>query len=122
MFTLPNFISLIRLPLAFIFLQENPFYRALAIILALFTDFLDWFVARRYRLVNRFGTLLDPMMDKFFVFFVLSTLIKENRLSWSEAAFLICRDFSVILYGLYLAFRGRLLNYQFRAIWCGKIT
>lgn len=111
-----------RLPLAFVFLQENPFFRALAIFLALATDGLDGFFARRYSLVNRVGTVLDPLMDKFFVFFVLSVLIRENRLSFEEAGFLICRDFSVIFYGLYLALRGRLMNYRFRAIWCGKIT
>jgi len=122
MLTLPNILSLMRLPLAFVFLQENPFYRALAIVLAMATDGLDGFVARRYSLVNRVGTVLDPMADKFFVFFVLTVLIRENRLSFQEAGFFLCRDFSVILYGLYLAIRGRLMNYRFRAIWCGKIT
>jgi len=122
MLTLPNFLSLLRLPLAFIFLQENPFYRALAIILALITDGLDGFIARRYKMVNRVGTLLDPLTDKFFVFFVLSILISEHRLSWEEGCVLFCRDFSVIFYGLYLALRKRLINYRFRAIWCGKIT
>jgi CDP-diacylglycerol---glycerol-3-phosphate 3-phosphatidyltransferase len=122
MFTLPNLLSLMRLPLAFVFLQANPYYRAMAIVLALITDGLDGYVARRYNLVNRIGTLLDPLMDKFFVFFALSVLIHEQSLSWKEACMLICRDFSVIIYGCYLALRGRLLSYRFRAIWCGKVT
>jgi CDP-diacylglycerol---glycerol-3-phosphate 3-phosphatidyltransferase len=122
MLTLPNFLSLLRLPLAFVFLQENPFYRAAAIILALITDGLDGFIARRYKLVNRVGTLLDPLTDKFFVFFVLSILISEHRLSWEQGCVLFCRDLSVIFYGFYLAFRNKLLTYRFRAIWCGKIT
>lgn len=122
MFTYPNFLSLLRIPLAFVFLQENPFYRALAIVGALLTDGLDGYVARHFNQKGRIGTVLDPLTDKFFVFFVLFTLIGENRISFPEALILICRDFSVILYGFYLAWRGRLFAYQFGAIWCGKIT
>ncbi len=120
MFTYPNFLSLLRIPLAFVFLQENPFYRALAIVGALLTDGLDGYVARHFNQKGRIGTVLDPLTDKFFVFFVLFTLIGENRISFPEALILICRDFSVILYGFYLAWRGRLFAYQFGAIWCRK--
>lgn len=122
MFNIPNFLSLMRVPLALLFLQANPTYRALAIFIALTTDYLDGFIARRFHLVNRLGTLLDPISDKFFVFFVLGVLIRENRITEIEAALFISRDFSVMIYGCYLALRGRLANYQFRAIWCGKIT
>jgi len=122
MLNIPNFLSLMRMPLALIFLQANPSYRALAILIAMSTDYFDGFIARKYNLVNRLGTLLDPIMDKFFVFFVLGVLIHEKRLTGIEASLFICRDFSVIIYGFYLALRGRLSNYQFRAIWCGKIT
>jgi CDP-diacylglycerol---glycerol-3-phosphate 3-phosphatidyltransferase len=122
MINLPNFLSLLRIPLAFFFLQDNPFIRALAIVLALITDGLDGFIARRYKLVNNIGTLLDPLSDKFFVFFAIFILINEHKLSWEQGCILFCRDFSVIVYGLYLAFRHRLLNYRFRSIWCGKIT
>lgn len=122
MLTIPNFLSMLRIPLAFVFLQGNPFLRALAIILALVTDGLDGFIARRYKLVNSVGTLLDPLTDKFFVFFALSVLVSEHRLSWEEGCILFCRDLSVMVYGVYLALKKRLVNYQFRSIWCGKIT
>jgi CDP-diacylglycerol---glycerol-3-phosphate 3-phosphatidyltransferase len=122
MFTLPNVLSLLRLPLAFIFLQQNSMVRAIAIVLALITDGLDGYIARRYRITNRLGTILDPFTDKFFVIFVLSVYISEHKLSWGDAACLLSRDFSVLLYGLYLALKGKLKNSQFRAIWSGKIT
>jgi CDP-diacylglycerol---glycerol-3-phosphate 3-phosphatidyltransferase len=122
MFTLPNLLSLLRLPLAFVFLQHDFIYRALAIILALITDGLDGFLARRYKMTNRLGALLDPLTDKFFVFFVLSVYIHESRLSWVEAACLISRDFSLFLYGLYMIGQGKLQLSRFRAIWAGKIS
>lgn len=111
-----------RFPLAFVFLQNDPFYRALAILLAMATDGLDGYIARRFHQKSRLGTLLDPLADKFFVFFALGVLVHEAKLNWNECALFICRDFSVVLYGLYLAYRGRLATYQFRAIWCGKIA
>ncbi len=122
MFNVPNFLSFLRCPLAFVFLQVNPFYRALAIAIALTTDILDGFIARRYNLTNRLGTLLDPMTDKFFVIFVLIVFVNEQKLTNTEACLLICRDFSVFFYGIYLAIKKRLSTYQFRAIWCGKVT
>lgn len=122
MFTIPNLLSLFRIPLAFLFLQQNTTVRLLALILAMLTDFLDGYLARRHQWQSRLGTLLDPLTDKFFVFLVLFTLITENHLSYWEAGAMLCRDVSVIIFGTYLALRGYLARYQFRAIWCGKVT
>jgi CDP-diacylglycerol--glycerol-3-phosphate 3-phosphatidyltransferase len=119
---LPNILSFIRIPLALLFLQQNLLLRSLALLVAMVSDGLDGYIARRTRSSSTFGTLLDPFADKFFVCFVLVVFIGENRLSWWEAAAFVCRDFSVFFYGVYLAMSGKLLNYRFRAIWCGKVT
>lgn len=121
MFTLPNLITLLRFPLALAFLQENPFYRAIAVLLAMLSDGLDGYIARRYDKISRFGTFIDPLADKFFVLFVLGIFLTEKRLLPWEAATMLCRDFSVLIFGTYLAFKGTLSQYQFRAIWCGKL-
>ena len=120
--TLPNYISFLRIPLAFLFLTENPMLRFAAIFLAMISDGLDGFIARRTRSVSKFGILFDPFADKFFVIFVLSVLLAENRLTYSEAAAFLCRDVSVFIFGLYLSLKGLLGSYRFRAIWCGKVT
>ncbi|MFQ5729520.1 MAG: CDP-alcohol phosphatidyltransferase family protein [Waddliaceae bacterium] len=122
MVTLPNVLSLVRLPLALLFLMQNITLRIAVILLAMISDGLDGFLARRYRLSSKFGALLDPLMDRFFVFFVIAVLINENYLSYWEAGTLICRDISVVLFGLYLVLSGKLTTYRFRAIWCGKVT
>lgn len=119
---LPNCLSLLRFPLALAFLQSNPLIRVGAIVLALISDGLDGYLARKFHKVSRLGTILDPLADKFFVLFALYTFISEGRLSWLDSALFISRDFSVVLYGIYLALRGRLVHYKFRAIWCGKIS
>lgn len=122
MLTYPNILSLMRGPLALFFLQEDPFWRTLAILLAMATDFLDGYISRYYRQTSWLGTLLDPIMDKFFVLFVMLVLLSEQRLSEIEAAAMFCRDMSVFLFGFYLFFKSSLLSYKYRAIWCGKIT
>lgn len=122
MLTIPNCISLLRIPLAFFFLQQNVLYRLLAIFIAMISDGLDGFLARRTQSCSRIGTTLDPMTDKFFVFFVMGTLIHEQRLTLLEATFMLCRDFSNIIFAFYLILSKQWKDYRFRAIWCGKLT
>lgn len=120
--TFANFLSLLRGPLALIFILDNAFYRSLAIILAMATDSLDGYLARRYRMTSQLGAFLDPLMDKFFVFFAVSMILLEGNLQLWQALALISRDFAVLFFGLYLALRGTWANFQFRSIWSGKIT
>lgn len=120
--TIPNFISLLRIPLAILFLNGGVLVRAAAILLAMLSDGLDGYYARRYAQCSKIGTLLDPLTDKLFVIAVLSQLFFESRITWIESAILISRDFSVLLFGIYLIFTKNLTNYRFRAIWCGKVT
>lgn len=120
--TLPNVLSFVRVPLALLFLVESPMLRALAIGLAMSTDILDGFIARRYRQASSFGAVLDPLMDKLFVFFALAILFHEERLTLIEALCMLCRDFAVIFFGIYLLWSKRWKTYRFQSIWCGKIT
>jgi len=122
MFTLPNFISLVRIPLALAFLQDDTALRAAALVLAMITDCLDGFLARRYQSTSRFGTFLDPLADKIFVISVLIVMVGELKLQSWEAVTMLCRDFAVIIFGFYLVWKGTLAEYQFRSIWFGKIT
>lgn len=122
MFSIPNLLSLSRIPLAFIFLSDNPLYRTIALLLALLSDILDGYIARKYNLSSKLGTIIDPITDKFFVLFALVMFFMEQRLSFGEAAAMLSRDFAVFLFGCYLALRGHLAIFQVRAIWSGKIS
>jgi CDP-diacylglycerol--glycerol-3-phosphate 3-phosphatidyltransferase len=122
MLTFSNLLSISRIPLALLFLKADIFYRIFAIILAMLTDCLDGFLARRFRATSQFGAILDPLVDKFFVIFALVIFFQENRLSFPEAISLICRDFSILLFGVYLGLKGFWTHFQFRSIWSGKIT
>ncbi len=122
MLTASNSLSFIRAPLAFLFLQDNSTLRIIAILLAMITDSIDGYLARRSQSVSRFGAILDPTMDKFFVYFAMTVLFLETRLAPWEMAAMLSRDFFVFLYGIIMVAAGRWKSIVFRAIRWGKVT
>ncbi len=122
MITASNSLSFIRAPLAFLFLQDNSTLRIVAILLAMFTDSIDGYIARRNQSDSRFGAILDPAMDKFFVYFALAALFLEGKLAPWEVAAMLSRDAFLCLYGFIMLTTGRWKTIVFRAIRWGKIT
>src|SRR5262245_35088893 len=97
-----NILSLSRAGFALAFLQENPFVRLLAILMAMTSDFLDGYIARRQKMTTQFGAVLDPIMDKFFVFFAGGIFCVEKKLSGLELGALLSRDVSICFFGIFL--------------------
>ena len=122
MITVPNFLSFLRLPLALLFLCNHAVARTVILLLAAATDFFDGYLARQQKQVTRIGTVLDPITDKIFVMTALCLFVAEGKIAIPEVGAMLCRDFSIILFGGYLLAKGEFGQYQFRSIWCGKIT
>lgn len=118
----PNILSFSRIPLALAFLSENPKIRVAAVLLAMLTDFLDGYIARRTSHTSQLGTILDPIGDKFFVIFAFIILISESKLTPFHAFEMLSRDWAIVLFGFYLLTRGEWASYKIKAFWCGKIT
>ena len=122
MLTFSNFLSFIRAPLALLFLQKNITIRVIATILAMLSDSVDGYFARRSKSVSKFGAILDPVMDKFFVYFVLSILFLENNLMLWQAMTMLSRDFALLLYGISITLLKKWPSLKLRAIRWGKVT
>lgn len=122
MISLPNALSFLRIPLAFLFLSQDTFLRALALAIAALTDFLDGYLARRYNICSKAGTILDPLADKFFVVFALAAFYHEGAIALPELISMFSRDIALCIFGLYLIINSLWKNYPFRSIWCGKIS
>jgi CDP-diacylglycerol--glycerol-3-phosphate 3-phosphatidyltransferase len=122
MLSLSNGLSFLRAPLALLFLAESTALRLIAILLAMFTDSIDGYLARRYRSASQFGAILDPAMDKFFVFFALGILMKEGSITTWQAGAMVSRDFFLCIFGVYLSLSGKWHAYECRAIRWGKAT
>lgn len=120
--TVPNILSLLRLPLALLFLYQDLSVRISVLVIAMVTDGLDGYIARRYGQSSPLGVILDPLMDRFFAFFLIAVLMWEGSLSLFQLLILLSRDFSVMFFGLYLFITGKMSDYRLGAIWCGKAS
>ncbi len=122
MFNLSNGVSFLRAPLAFLFLSESIFIRVAAIALAMLTDCIDGYLARRSKSTSQFGAILDPAMDKFFVFFALSIFFVEGKIELWQACAMISRDFFLCLFAAYLSLSNLWENYKYKSIRWGKVS
>ena len=110
MINLPNLISLFRIPLALLFFIPSSALRLTLLAIAMLTDGLDGYIARRYGLQTRLGAILDPLTDKFFVLVALFVYYKDPLADrvispWQIGAF-FSRDIALFLFTLRAFFMG----------------
>ncbi len=108
-FTLPNFLTFLRLlalPFLLIAILEGRHLNALLIFLAAaITDIVDGAVARRFGMTSPLGAFLDPIADKFFlvssyiVFALPSTPSKIHVPTW-VLVIVVLRDALLLVVGL----------------------
>jgi cardiolipin synthase len=128
--TLPNLLSLSRLPLGVVFwlalgpTQTHGFLALGVMGLAAITDVLDGYIARR-RGTDSSGTgsWLDPICDKLFVGAILAALHFERGVSLGLLALIVSRE--LIQLPMALTYRmiptlRHWLRYDFRASLLGK--
>lgn len=102
--SVPNLISILRLALVpALFLLTVAEDWVVATLLAAFlgfTDFLDGYLARRFNLRTPLGSILDPIVDRFFVIGILGALVVANLLHIALAIIIVSRDLLVLLIGI----------------------
>ncbi len=102
-FTLPNFVSSSRVVLAAgFFAYEATPVRLTLLCVASLTDFLDGWIARRTKVTSRFGALLDPVADRFFVLAVVVSYVAGGQITVWQAAAIMFRDVMSII-GFFVA-------------------
>lgn len=80
---IPNILTLIRFALIPVFIytfynSTNYIIPVLVFILAGFTDVLDGYIARKFNLITKWGTILDPLADKLLQISVLFVLTDKK--------------------------------------------
>lgn len=86
----PNILTILRMFMVPLFLfcffsgMENKMAISFTIVLlAGVTDFLDGYIARRYKLITKFGIAMDPLADKMMLVAVLLSLtVKQVLPPW----------------------------------------
>ncbi len=94
-----NIITLTRiafLPLIIVLvMQENPVAAGWAVIfftLAILTDIIDGYVARKRAEITRIGSFLDPFADKILVMGLLLVFVVQGKFFITPFVFLLLRD------------------------------
>ncbi|MGQ0813110.1 MAG: CDP-alcohol phosphatidyltransferase family protein [Gemmatimonadota bacterium] len=122
LFTLPNILSLSRLPLAaaFLLVESVPGRAAIVSAVAL-TDLADGFFARRLLSHDRrTGQLIDPITDKLFVVIALVALAVRRDISIAVLLIVLARDlYTTIGFLMSKALHWKI---EFRARMIGKVT
>lgn len=112
---LPNKLTSARMVMAFVFLaallSEVPYGKTVAFFLfliAVVTDALDGFYARKYNLITDFGKLMDPLADKILICgaFISFVEIPETRIPAWIAVVVVAREFAVTGLRLLAASKG----------------
>jgi len=102
--TLPTWLTLLRIALipvlALVFylpLTWSNIAAAAIFALASVTDWLDGWIARRFRMSSAFGAFLDPVADKLMVAVALFLIVQRHPTPWMAlwAAVIVGREISV---------------------------
>jgi phosphatidylglycerophosphate synthase len=67
---------------------------------ALLTDVLDGWLARRSRQVTEFGRALDPVADKIFAVGVLGALVAKGQVPKELLAVVVARDLAIVAWAV----------------------
>lgn len=107
---LPNILTALRLatipPFLFTYLFLPSFGERIAFIIFLFcgaTDVLDGFIARKYNLVTKIGTVLDPLADKMLLITVLTVFTIKDKIDFWILLTMVFKELLLIL-GAYLLY------------------
>lgn len=119
---LPNLLSVSRLVLAFGFVQGTTGMRVGLVGAAAATDFLDGWLARRVGATTRWGALIDPLADRFFVLVAIATLLFEGAVSTVGYFVFISRDLMTAVGFLVARAVTWLRPVQFKARFAGKVV
>lgn len=120
--SLPNLLSLARLPLAAAFLLVDSLTgRAIIVAAVGLTDLADGYFARRMPSHDRrSGALIDPITDKLFVLIALLAFAARRDISIGMLLIVLARDIFNTL--AFFALKALKWPIQFRARLSGKVT
>ncbi|MDE3058667.1 MAG: CDP-alcohol phosphatidyltransferase family protein [Bacteroidota bacterium] len=126
LWTISNALSISRIvlmvPIVMLLFSAIPYHREYAVLvmlLALATDALDGYFARRLNQVSDIGKIIDPLADKISVGVVIILLTLFGDVQLWYTAMVICRDVLIFSGGMYIRKRtGKVLSSNIY----GKIT
>ena len=126
---LPNAITLARIPLAIVFFvllllggdfgdSSAPlrWVAAVLFIVAISTDWVDGYLARKYEIVSDFGKLWDPIADKLLTGLAFVGLACLGEMAWWMVIVILVREWGITVHRLVVR-----RSHVVAAAWLGKV-
>ncbi len=126
----PNLISYTRalLIIPFFIFYPNRWLMLTIFILAVLSDWLDGFFAKRNNQASQLGAIIDPLCDKIFIVSIVLLFFFQERLTGFQLVVLLLRDFFVAGFTILLVTLSRFdhsinkFKKHLKSRWTGKIT
>ncbi|GAA1468650.1 CDP-diacylglycerol--glycerol-3-phosphate 3-phosphatidyltransferase [Microbacterium thalassium] len=123
---LPNAITIVRILFAPVFLWmlladagadgALRWWAAVLFIVAIATDWVDGYLARKYEIVTDLGKLLDPIADKALTGIAFVGLSILGELPWWVTIIVLVREIGITIYRLVVV-----SDHVLAAAWMGKL-
>jgi CDP-diacylglycerol--glycerol-3-phosphate 3-phosphatidyltransferase len=125
-FTISNLLSSSRIflviPMGYCLMADFPHHRlwtVIIIVVAVATDFLDGFLARRLHQVTDFGKIMDPLADKIAVGVYALLMMWAGEIEPWYVILVLARDILIFAGGMYIKHKKKIVP---QSNWPGKIS
>lgn len=106
MWNISNQLSLLRLiltvPVIFTLWYDLRILTLIIAFVAVLSDYLDGYFARKLNQITELGKFLDPLADKVMVLAIVTVMILKNDIPIWLASLIIVRDILIFLGGIYI--------------------
>jgi CDP-diacylglycerol---glycerol-3-phosphate 3-phosphatidyltransferase len=119
---IPNLLSSLRIGLVPAIIFLNPSWRLPLLVIAMVTDFLDGFLARRWAVISKIGTIIDPIGDKAITIAFSYLFWKESILTQGDLVAIFLRDIVIVLFTVFLIVSRQWATWKIQSFICGKVA
>ncbi|KAF2738516.1 hypothetical protein EJ04DRAFT_549748 [Polyplosphaeria fusca] len=120
-YTLPNILTFSRLiatpVIGYLIVQHHHLYAFSLFAYAGFSDLLDGWIARKWKLQTVVGSVVDPMADKALMTTVVTTLAYSGALPLPLATLILGRDVSLAIAAIYYRYASLPAPKTFARYW-----
>jgi len=122
-FNISNSLSFLRLllsvPVCWLLIDDNNVGFIVLVLIAMLTDFLDGYFARKRDEITEFGKIIDPVADKVIIGAVAVVMLIKGFIPLWFLIAVLSRDILILIGGIYLS---KKLGYMIYSDIVGKVA